>query len=508
MMRLPKTLVIGMSAVILMVCGATLGVPQDSAQPGFGLQPGLVPPKSDPQTLTRRILSTTQYKLTPGDAYELEVILDKVERFPLVLGQDYQLEIPYVGTMNVRGMYFADLKQEILRRIKGRVPVQFVDLLLSAPALFDVFVYGGVKTPGIATVNPLSRVSDAILLAGGLVEGASYRQVKLLRKGSTETVDLSKFATEAALNENPYLEPDDRIYVPQAQTLVEVKGQVKYPGYYELVPGDSLATLVAIAGGTTASGTSSAVQILRQEAGATVALQADLSRADKIDLAHLDVVSVGLNTLSSPARIMIDGALYGERLLPDKPAKIPQDRVVANVPYVKDLTLLDVLDQFGGPSPLADYDKSYVQRQSGEKLPVMLRQLWDGRDHQFDIPLAPGDLIVVPIKPARVFVAGQVNAAGGFPFINGFTVSDYVLAAGGIDLDTGDPKRIFFIDKAGARKRVSMETSVVDSGTIVYVAKNSFALAQTTLTQIAVITGFLAAVITLAANAVDLATRF
>ncbi len=154
------------------------------------------------------------------------------------------MDIPYIGTINVEGMYFAELKQQIVSRIKGLVPVQFVNFLLTAPAFFDVFIYGGVKNPGIATVNPLSRISDVILLAGGLVEGASFRQIELVRDGETRMVDLSKFATEASLDQNPVLEPDDKIYVPQAQKIVEVKGQVKDPGVYEVVPGETLATVL------------------------------------------------------------------------------------------------------------------------------------------------------------------------------------------------------------------------------------------------------------------------
>ena len=81
----------------------------------------------------------------------------------------------------------------------------------------------------------------------------------------------------------------------------------------------------------------------------------------------------------------------------------------------QDLTLLDVLDQLGGPTPLAEWDRSYVQRESGNKIAVMLRQLWNERDLQFDIQLEPGDLVVVPIKALRVYVAGEVSDAGAVP---------------------------------------------------------------------------------------------
>jgi polysaccharide export outer membrane protein len=475
---------------------------QDSSTPGFGIQPGIVPPKNDPQTLTRRIMSTTPYRLTPGDTYELVVILEKTERYPLILGLDYRLDIPYIGTLNVEGMYFDQLKQQIVSRIKGRIPVQFVDFLLTAPALFDVFIYGGVKSPGIATVNPLSRISDVILLAGGLVEGASFRRIELVRDGKSRTVDLSKYATEAKLDQNPLLQPDDKIYIPQAQTIVEVKGQVKFPGVYEMVPGETLATLVNMAGGMIAAGRVNAIQILRQGAdGSTISLQVDIARADSTDLANLDVVSVGAKAAISSSRIVIDGALYGEPLQPDKPAKIPQERIVVNIPYAEDLTVLDILDQLGGPTPLAELDRSYVQRESGEKIPILLRKLWEDRDSLYDIMLEPGDLVVIPMNPPKVFVAGQVNDAGAFPFANGYTVSDYLVAAGGVDPDNGDPNRIFFVDEKGRRERVTLETTVVEPGALIYVGKNAWAITEKTITRTLVITAFISA---MAAILVDL----
>lgn len=469
---------------------------QDRPQPGFGVQPGLIPPKTDPKTLTSRILSSTEYKLTPGDVYELVVIIEKTERFPLVLNRDYNIDIPYIGNLDVEGMYFSELKQEIVRRIKARIPVQFVDFVLTAPALFDVFIYGGVKNPGIATVNPLSRISEAILLAGGPVEGASYRQVRLARDGETQTFDLSKFATEADLDQNPVLEPNDKIYVPQATKIVEVKGEVKYPGYYELVPSESLADLLLMSGGYIADSSANVIQVLRQEGdGSTVVLTVDRNMVEKTEVQHLDIITFGQRGLTRTARITIDGALYGEPLKPDKPVRIPQDRIVANIPYVADLTLLDVLDQLGGPTPLAEWNRSYLQRESGEKIPVMLRKLWDERAVEYDIKLAPGDLIVIPMSPPTVFVAGEVNDAGAFPFRNGYTVADYLVAAGGVDPDTGSRERIYFIDDSGNRNRVALETNVTDPGTLIYVSKNAWAITEKTVTRALVITGLISAIV-------------
>jgi len=275
------------------------------------------------------------------------------------------------------------------------------------------------------------------------------------------------------------------------------------------VAGETLETVLNMAGGPTVEGRARVIQIVRQERdGTTVAFSVDVSRAGATELRHADVISVGSGRAAGTPRITIDGALYGEPLSADKPAKIPQDRIVANIPYVADLYLLDILDQLGGPTPLAEWDRSYVQRESGEKVPVMLRQLWEERDLQFDIRLQAGDLVVIPMKAPRVFVAGEVNDAGAVPFSNGYTVSDYIVAAGGINPDTGTPNRIFFIDESGGRQPVNLETSVEEPGTLIYVGKNRWAVTEKTITRILIVTGFVSAIVAIISDLADISSTW
>jgi polysaccharide export outer membrane protein len=480
---------------------------QEAPQPGFGPQPGIVQPRGDAESLTKRVLSSTEYKLTPGDSYELVVILDKTERFPLLLTDDYLLDIPYVGSLNVRGMYFSQLKQEIVRRIKARVPVLFVDFVLTSPALFDVFVHGGVKSPGIATVNPLSRVTDALLLAGGLMEGASFRSVELVRAGQSRQLDLSRFTADGDLGQNPLLEPGDRIHVLQAAKIVELQGRVKFPGPYELLPGEDLAKALAMAGGPAPDAEGSDIRILRFQQGRATTLDVAPEEAAGTALQNLDRIVVG-SLLENQARVTVDGALYGEPTRADKPVHIPQDRIVVNLPHVQGMTLLALLDQMGGPTPLADLGRSYLQHKDGARIPLRVQTLWETRDPEADVALQPGDLVVIPIKVPKVFVAGEVNSAGSFPFTNGYRVADYLLAAGGVNPENGDPNRLYFVGEGGARQAVSAETPVTEPGTLIYVDKNNWAMTNLTITRVLVITGLIGALLTIAADLMDLAARF
>ncbi len=371
--------------VLIIVANFPFLAQAESVKPGFGQQPGIIQPVGDPKTLLKRILGSTSYKLTPGDAYELIISIEETERYPLLLSDDYQLDIPFIGTMNVEGMYFSELKNTIISRIKARVPVLFVDFVLQSPALFDVFIHGGVQAPGIATVNPLSRVSDAVALAKGFVKGASFRRVELLRRDSRE-IQVARLGQE---------------------------------------------------------GKSSLVTI-------------DLNENSDYKLENGDKIIVA-SMLKNKEMITVEGAFFGTPTSGDEPAKIPTSRIIVNLPYIPGMTVLQVMDSLGGPTPLAETAKSYLQKgERGEKVFFDAGKLWQGREPSLDLTIEADDFLLVPMKKLQVFVAGEVNNPGTFPYANGLKIFDYIIAAGGISFETGDRNKIYFVDELGNRKRIGM----------------------------------------------------
>lgn len=480
----------------------------ESVKPGFGQQPGIIQPAGDPKSLLKRILGSTSYKLTPGDAYELIISIEKTERYPLLLTDDYKLDIPFIGTMNVEGMYFSELKNIIISRIKARVPVLFVDFILQSPALFDVFIYGGVKAPGIATVNPLSRVSDAVALAKGFVKGASFRRVELLRRGSREILDLSRFAAEADFTQNPLLEPGDRIYIPQADRIVELEGKVLYPGIYELLAHETLKDLLNYAGGITPDAQGRKIQIARLGQGGKLSFTTiDLNKDSDYELKNGDKIIVA-SILKNREMITVEGAFFGTPTSGDEPTKIPTSRIIVNLPYIPGMTVLQVMDSLGGPTPLAETTKAYLQKsKSGEKLFFNAGKLWQSREPSLDLTIEADDFLLVPMKKLQVFVAGEVNNPGTFPFANGLKVFDYIIAAGGVSFETGDRNKIYFVDELGNRKRIGMENDV-EPGKLIYIGKNSWTITQKVLTDVLVITAFTGALIALTNAVIDLIQEF
>ena len=64
-------------------------------------------------------MSTTRYRVTPGDIYELSVTQGGITNYTLFLQENYDLQVPYMDTINVKGMYFADLRKMIIDRMRS-----------------------------------------------------------------------------------------------------------------------------------------------------------------------------------------------------------------------------------------------------------------------------------------------------------------------------------------------------------------------------------------------------
>jgi len=491
--------------IVAILLSGLLAVSVSAQSPGFGASAAAGPSfqGGDAAQITQRIMSATRYRLTPGDVYQLAITAESNTNYPLVLQENYDIDIPWMGTKNVKGMYFADLRTMITQGIKKLLPLaQFVSLTLQSPARFDVAVFGGVQSPGTVTVYSLARVSDAIILAGRFKAGGSYRQISLIRGDQKISVDLQGYSADAASEENPYLAPGDKIYVPQAQITVTLAGEVKYPGPFEMIPGESLATLIGYAGGTLPDARSTSVEIIRfKQEGTTSQTIVDLATASNVKLADGDRVRVPALT-ENRDMILVTGAVFGAPVASDKPVQIPALPLSVNVPYTPGLSLLTVLEALGGPTPYANAKESLVQRKAGgERLIVDVDALWSKRDLSKDLVLQPGDTVTIPMV-TEVFVAGEVRTPGKITYNPSLLVSDYLVASGGVNPDTADMNGIFFVDKTGGKTKVTL-TTPVPPGSVIVVSQNAWTQTQKNFTNITIVTGFVATILTFMSTLID-----
>ena len=492
--------------LVLLACIAAVAAAQ-VPDTGFGINgpTGPVYNGGDPAEITRRILAATRYRLTPGDTYQLVFQVDQTYTYPLVLQDTYDLDLPVIGTINVKGMEFAALRKMVIDRIRKAYPLSvYVTFNLVAPARFDVAVFGGVENPGIVTVTPLSMVSDAIALSKGIRRGGSYRRVILVRAGAELPVDLLAYNnTEPGGANNPYLQPGDRIRVLPAGVLVSIAGQVRFPGQYEMLPGETLAHLLAYAGGLLPEAQAGSVELVRFENEGSQSL-ATLDARQEADTALANGDRIRVRALAENREmVLVQGGLFGAPVSADKTVVVPVQPISVDLPWTPGLSVLAALEAVGGPTPYARGKNAVVVRKAtGERIAIDVDALWASRDAARDLPLEPGDTLSVPILN-EVYVAGEVHNPGKFTYSPSLTVAEYLMAAGGIDIETGSPDGIWFVDSVGGRTRATT-SSPVTPGTVIYVDRNAWAKTQKTFTNVTIVTGFVTAIVVFVTTIADL----
>jgi len=462
---------------------------------------------------SRKIIHVSGYEPTPGDVYTLSINYGinfdtgsaaQTENIQLILNADYTLEVPYVGTLNVRTLTFDELRTQVTTRVRERSYAQFVSLNLTYPAVFDILVWGGVANPGFRSVTSLTRLSDAVAAAGGTTRAGSNRMVELIRNNQTRTYDLVRYARRGDESQNPYIRPGDKIQVPLAETTVTLSGAIASPGTIEVLDGETIGDVIDLAGGLLPTAL---------VADAVVTRIGDDNRysiisLEDVDLTTLparagDIISIPSSTTTGEY-IQVEGAIYTTPSEEGTPRSIPMQPVLLNVPYTPGMTVLGLLESLGGPTPFALTERSFIIRaETSERSPLPdLGNLWDQRQWDRDIPLAPGDRLVIPMMRLVVSVGGQVNSPGAFTFTSGYVVSDYLELAGGIVEEDGSPSRIYFVDADGTRTRVQVETPV-PVGASIYVGRSTWGQSKHFFTNFFTVTGWVTGVLAVATTVVE-----
>ena len=190
------------------------------------------------------------YRLGPGDLLSLEMSGRLARAVTLPVDAEGLSSFPELGVVRVGGRTLADVRAQVLGKLRATYPGVRVDLRLVHLRTFKVYVSGQVKIPGASQANGATRASEVLQGALALISGGSRRNIELRHAdGTRERVDLDAFAFLGRTAQNPYVLDGDMIYVPPLKERIYAFGSFGRSGEFELAPGDSVAELVALAGG-------------------------------------------------------------------------------------------------------------------------------------------------------------------------------------------------------------------------------------------------------------------
>ncbi len=193
------------------------------------------------ETLTRNAVVMTpaysesvvdsSYLLGPGDF--LDIMLEdtylSVQVYP-----DGSVAIDECGVVNVGGKTISQARSEILKIVAKHYNPQYCFVQLAQLKKFRVSVMGAVNMVGQIMVEPQTRLSLLLRLAGGTLSSANKTDVQIIRNGDTIHVDCNKVYDNGDFEHDVMLQQGDRIFVPFWN--LEDAVTVIIPGYRVAVP--------------------------------------------------------------------------------------------------------------------------------------------------------------------------------------------------------------------------------------------------------------------------------
>jgi polysaccharide export outer membrane protein len=211
------------------------------------------------------------YRMGTGDVLRITVYGQPDLATEARVSEGGGITFPLIGEVKLAGRTPSQGEAEIAQRLSkgGFILEPFVTLNVVQYRGQQISVLGRVNRPGKHILEKVSRVTDALALAGGIVpDGADTVTLIRERDGKTEyrEIDVIALFKPGGEANNELVQDEDIINVAR-QPIFYIYGEVQRPGAFRLEQDMSLVQALSMGGGLTPRGTQRGIRILRRDAG-------------------------------------------------------------------------------------------------------------------------------------------------------------------------------------------------------------------------------------------------
>jgi protein involved in polysaccharide export with SLBB domain len=388
------------------------------------------------------------YTIGPGDTINVQLYGSENREDYLTVSREGTISFPEIGPITVSGLSFDQMRETIEARVQQQMIGVQASVTLGEMRSIQVFVLGDVARPGSYTVPGLAAISNALFASGGITPIGSLRNIALRRNGQTvTTLDLYEFLLRGDTRSDVRLQPGDAIFVPPIGPTVAVSGEVRRPAIYEVRNEQTVADVVALAGGLNPNANRSAVKLERVVPNrGTMVEDIDLATNEaRTPVLDGDALRVQPNLEQLERSVRLAGNVFqpgpaqwfeGMRLRD----LIPSSQLLkpmTDLNYV--LIRREVTPNVGTAVLSADLQRAWQQPASDANVPLQPRDtvyvfnVEEGRQDVVTLLLSELEAQAPPNTPVPIArIGGQVRAAGEYPLELGMRISDLLRAGGGM----------------------------------------------------------------------------
>ncbi len=379
------------------------------------------------------------YILAAGDELLVDVFGYSEASYRLKVSPEGFIRIPLVGPIPVNGLSIEQAKKNIIGKLGSTVYTNIksgstkVDINLVGIRSIKVTIIGEATFPGTYILPSVASVYNALYACSGINPNGSFRNIQVVRNNITVAkIDVYDYLVDGSKKNDITLKDNDVIKINTYNVRVELKGEVKKPGIYDVANGETIEKIIGYAGGFNEYAYRNKIQVFsNSETDRQISTLKEAQIKNTIPKAG-DTYIIGkiLNRFTN--RIGIKGSVYR-----------PGEYELKN-----GMTVLQLIEEADGLREDAFLSRGIIHRLKNDLSPEIvafdLEKLKNGETK--DIELKKEDRITIYSKfdlkeGYYVTIDGEVSSPGIFLYEQGLTIQDLILMAGGLK-ESASLKRI------------------------------------------------------------------
>jgi len=368
------------------------------------------------------------YKVGPGD--EISISIWGFNEFSETLEVDERgyISPSSYGRIYVKGITFKNMRSILKKKFSTFFDMQNseIDVSLSYSRVITVNIIGEVYNPGSFTIPAINTAFNALIASGGPNQIGSVRNIYIKRDGKTvDSLDVYKFLFNPLISNDIYMQDGDYIFIPPAENLVEIIGEVNRPYTYEAKDGESVGDMIKYSGGFTTTAFRDIITLKRLDYNNLKVydvIKADLYQENISDGDQIVVNKIS-NKISNVVTLKGDVGVSGD------------------YEFKENEKILDLLSRAKCISNKTFLDKVYIIRlnedRSKQHLSINLNNIISDPNHEDNILLKEYDIVhVLSVDKFDdeffISVQGAVRNPSTFSFGNGMSLQSALILSGGL----------------------------------------------------------------------------
>lgn len=365
------------------------------------------------------------YRLGAGDMVIIDVWGASQETIQETISPDGVIVIEGVGPCKIGGMSVAEASSYFKEQLGKFYSGSNIQLAIGETRSIQVQVMGEVKMPGTYTLSSLSSAFNALYAAGGISDIGTLRDIKVYRQSKlVATIDVYDYIINGNARGDIRLDDNDIVVVGPYDALVEIRGKVKRPMFYEMKKNENLSSLLSYSGGFAGDAYKKNIRVTRKNGAEYSVYTVDEFDWNSFSMSDGDSVFVDSIIPRYSNMVEIRGAVFHS-------GKYQMDGRIN--------TVRELVKAAEGLREDAFTARAVMHRQKEdltlEVLAVDIKGIMDGSIA--DIPLRKNDVLFIPSKremegERTLSIMGEVHYPGVYVYAENTALEDLVLQAGGL----------------------------------------------------------------------------